>query len=108
MLSLLEKATRPRRWSEEETASEDRASVFFKRSGRPHGDESPEDACPVGDRNTRQCERSKGTQMNRQLKTDADRILHKGVEGSPRIPGVIAMATNPQGNIYEGAAGVRA
>jgi len=36
------------------------------------------------------------------------RILHKVVEGSPRIPGVIAMATNRQGNIYEGAAGVRA
>jgi methyl acetate hydrolase len=46
--------------------------------------------------------------MSSQLKADADRILHKVVEGSPCIPGVIAMATNRQGNIYEGAAGVRA
>jgi methyl acetate hydrolase len=42
------------------------------------------------------------------LKTDADAILHRVVSAEPRVPGVVAMATDRRGNIYEGAAGVRA
>lgn len=37
-----------------------------------------------------------------------DDILNRLVTGSPRVPGVVAMATDRQRNIYEGAAGVRA
>ncbi len=37
----------------------------------------------------------------------ADAVLDGVVSGSPRVPGVTAMATNREGNIYEGAAGVR-
>jgi methyl acetate hydrolase len=42
------------------------------------------------------------------LKTACDAILHKVTSGSPRVPGVVAMVTDRRGNIYEGAAGVRA
>jgi methyl acetate hydrolase len=45
--------------------------------------------------------------MTAQLKQAADAIL-KGVVGSnPRVPGVVAMVTDRERNIYEGAAGVR-
>ncbi len=37
----------------------------------------------------------------------ADAVLNGVVSGSPRVPGVVALATNREGNIYEGAAGVR-
>ncbi len=37
----------------------------------------------------------------------ADAVLQGVVSGSPRVPGVAALATNREGNIYEGAAGVR-
>jgi methyl acetate hydrolase len=36
-----------------------------------------------------------------------DDILERLVRGSPRVPGVVAMATDRRQNIYEGAAGVR-
>ncbi len=38
----------------------------------------------------------------------ADAILHRVVEGNPRVPGVVAMATDRHANMYEGAAGKRA
>ena len=41
------------------------------------------------------------------LKTAADAVLHRVVSGSPRVPGVVAIATDRTGNIYEGAAGKR-
>ena len=41
------------------------------------------------------------------LSTAADAVLDGVVSGSPRVPGVVALATNREGNIYEGAAGVR-
>ena len=34
-------------------------------------------------------------------------ILEKVTSASPRVPGVVAMATDRQGTVYEGAAGVR-
>ncbi len=37
----------------------------------------------------------------------ADAVLDGVTSGSPRVPGVVALATNREGNIYEGAAGVR-
>ena len=37
----------------------------------------------------------------------ADVVLERVVSGSSRVPGVVALATNREGNIYEGAAGVR-
>ena len=37
----------------------------------------------------------------------ADAVLDGVISGSPRVPGVVALATNREGNIYEGAAGVR-
>jgi methyl acetate hydrolase len=37
----------------------------------------------------------------------ADAILNRLVISDPRVPGVVAMATDRQGNIYEGAAGKR-
>ena len=43
----------------------------------------------------------------RGLKDEADAILQRVVTGSPRVPGVVAMATDRQGNTYEGAAGQR-
>jgi methyl acetate hydrolase len=36
-----------------------------------------------------------------------DAILQKVTSGSPRVPGVVAIATDRNGNIYEGAAGKR-
>lgn len=37
----------------------------------------------------------------------ADAILAGVTSGAPRVPGVVAMASNREGNVYEGAAGVR-
>ena len=37
----------------------------------------------------------------------ADAILNRVVTFEPRVPGVVAMVTNPERNIYEGAAGMR-
>jgi methyl acetate hydrolase len=37
----------------------------------------------------------------------ADAILNRLVTSDPRVPGVVAMATDRQGNIYEGAVGKR-
>lgn len=45
--------------------------------------------------------------MNQDLKSAADAVLQKVVIGNPRVPGVVAMATDRQGNTYEGAAGKR-
>ena len=45
--------------------------------------------------------------MNDALKTVADAILHRMVSDTPRVPGVVAIATDRRGNIYEGAAGQR-
>ena len=42
------------------------------------------------------------------FKTVADAILNRLVASSPRVPGVVAMATDRRGNFYEGAAGQRA
>ena len=39
--------------------------------------------------------------------TPCDAILQKAVSGDQRVPGVVAMATDRNGNIYEGAAGKR-
>jgi methyl acetate hydrolase len=41
------------------------------------------------------------------LRNTCDAILQRAVAGSPRVPGVVAMATDRGGNIYEGAAGKR-
>jgi methyl acetate hydrolase len=38
---------------------------------------------------------------------NADDILNKVVTSQPRVPGVVAMVTDRESNIYEGAAGVR-
>ena len=46
--------------------------------------------------------------MGAQLKDAADTILRNAVTGSPRVPGVVAMATDRHANLYEGAAGERA
>jgi methyl acetate hydrolase len=45
--------------------------------------------------------------MNQGLKSAADAVLQRVASGSPRVPGVVAMATDRTGNIYEGAAGKR-
>ncbi len=45
--------------------------------------------------------------MGNGLATAADAVLDGVVSGSPRVPGVVALATNREGNIYEGAAGLR-
>src|SRR5215218_5847265 len=45
--------------------------------------------------------------MSDSLKTAADAILQRVVSGTSRVPGVVAMATDRNGNIYEGAAGKR-
>jgi len=42
------------------------------------------------------------------FKSAADTILNRIVTSSPRVPGVVAMATDRRGNFYEGAAGQRA
>ena len=41
------------------------------------------------------------------LTSALDAVLAAVVDSSPRVPGVAAIATNREGNIYEGAAGVR-
>lgn len=41
------------------------------------------------------------------LKSSIDAILSKVTSGSPRVPGVVAIATDRNANIYEGAAGKR-
>ena len=41
------------------------------------------------------------------LKTTLDAVLNGVVQGSPRVPGVVAMVTDRQGDIYSGAAGAR-
>lgn len=45
--------------------------------------------------------------MSANLKSAADAILQGVVTSQPRVPGVVAMATDRSGNIYEGAAGKR-
>ena len=45
--------------------------------------------------------------MNENLKSAADRILNRVTSGSPSVPGVVAIATDRNGNVYEGAAGKR-
>ena len=45
--------------------------------------------------------------MSKQLQATLDSILKSTVEDSPQVPGVVAMVTDRQGNVYEGAAGVR-
>jgi len=42
------------------------------------------------------------------FKATADSILNRVVTSSPRVPGVVAMATDRRSNFYEGAAGKRA
>jgi methyl acetate hydrolase len=41
------------------------------------------------------------------FKSAADAILNRIVASEPRVPGVVAMATDARGNFYEGAAGER-
>jgi methyl acetate hydrolase len=41
------------------------------------------------------------------LIASADAVLQGVVDTSPGVPGVVAIATNHEGNVYEGAAGVR-
>jgi methyl acetate hydrolase len=41
------------------------------------------------------------------LRSSIDAILRKVTSGSPRVAGVVAIATERNGNIYEGAAGKR-
>ena len=45
--------------------------------------------------------------MSQQLTSALDAVLRQTVEGNPNVPGVVAMVTDRQGNLYEGAAGVR-
>ena len=45
--------------------------------------------------------------MGDNFKAAADAILHRVVTSDPRVPGVVAMVTDRQRNIYEGAAGKR-
>jgi len=45
--------------------------------------------------------------MSSPLQKAADDILHRTVTASPGVPGVVAMVTDRERNIYEGAAGVR-
>lgn len=46
--------------------------------------------------------------MSESLRTSADAILSGVVAAQAGVPGVVAVATDREGNIYEGAAGVRA
>jgi methyl acetate hydrolase len=46
--------------------------------------------------------------MSDDLKGAEDAVLREVVSGDPRVPGVVAMVSDRHGNIYEGAAGVRA
>src|ERR1700759_2193846 len=45
--------------------------------------------------------------MVEQFKAAADAILNRVVTSNPAVPGVVAMATDRQRNIYEGASGKR-
>jgi methyl acetate hydrolase len=45
--------------------------------------------------------------MAESLKSACDAVLRRTVSGMPRVPGVVAMATGRNANIYEGAAGKR-
>ena len=45
--------------------------------------------------------------MGQQLTSALDAVLRQAAEGHPNVPGVVAMVTNREGNLYEGAAGVR-
>ena len=45
--------------------------------------------------------------MGNGLTAAVDAVLDGVVSGSPRVPGVVALATNREGNIYEGAEGLR-
>ena len=45
--------------------------------------------------------------MNSDLKSTADAVLNGVVTSNPRVPGVVAMATDRRGTTYEGAAGKR-
>ncbi len=45
--------------------------------------------------------------MGSNITANADAILQGVVSASPRVPGVVAMATDRRGNIFEGAAGKR-
>ena len=45
--------------------------------------------------------------MATDFKAAADAVLNRVVTSEPRVPGVVAMVTDPQRNIYEGAVGKR-
>ena len=45
--------------------------------------------------------------MNTSLKSAADAVLARAVASTPGVPGVSAVVTDRQGNIYEGAEGKR-
>jgi methyl acetate hydrolase len=45
--------------------------------------------------------------MVQSIKTAADAVLNKAVSSNPGVPGVVAVATDRNANIYEGAFGVR-
>ncbi|MFO1048460.1 MAG: serine hydrolase domain-containing protein [Geminicoccaceae bacterium] len=45
--------------------------------------------------------------MSTNLTRSLDAVLQGVVSGAPRVPGVVAMVTDREGNIYEGAAGER-
>ena len=46
--------------------------------------------------------------MTANLKCSTDSVLQRVVSRTPRVPGVVAIATDRSSNIYEGAAGKRA
>ena len=45
--------------------------------------------------------------MGDNLRTACDEILQRVTTGKPRVPGAVAMVTDPSANIYEGATGLR-
>ena len=45
--------------------------------------------------------------MDSRLKPALDAVLRAAVDGQPNVPGVVAMVTDRDANVYEGAAGVR-
>ncbi len=45
--------------------------------------------------------------MNTDVKSSLDAVLDRAVSSTPAVPRVAAIATNRDGNIYEGAAGKR-
>jgi methyl acetate hydrolase len=51
--------------------------------------------------------RGKEEAMESGVKEAADGVLHGAIEHEDRVPGVVAMATDREGNIYEGAVGKR-